>query len=516
MHETAPADETQRYQLGEVIGRGGLGSVHRAWDGRLERWVAIKRLALDPTLGADEVEAKMRREANALAALQHPNVVTVHDFGADEEGPYVVMELIEGQTLDALVESAPFDYESFLELAGQTLSGVAAAHRAGLLHRDLKPGNVMLAAAPSSPFQVKVLDFGLAKFAPTPLAQTLDQSDSLFGSIYFMAPEQFRREALDARTDLYALGCVFYYTLTCRHPFIGDNVATIMASHLQHHVRDLASLRLDVPEPIAEWVMRLLSLHPTDRPAGAAEALTILRALTRTAALPAAPDVSAAPAAPADLGRKLVPLVLASVILAVIGFAGLHFLRAGGKVLPPAAAAVSFGHSSVGPKAGLAPAPSATPAARPLVVATASPTPTPGSVALPASVAPAVPAATPLAAAPPPLPAPPATPAPALLANDLPTLRAQLGQFVEVRGIPVATGRAKSGTVCFLNFSPRAHDGLSLVFFLNGAGSVVRGVEDLQPYVGRAVSVHGQLSDFKGDVQIVVKSLDQIRPDKLD
>jgi predicted Ser/Thr protein kinase len=279
MEESPLTDETQRYQLAECVGRGGLGAVYRAWDGRLERWVAIKRLTAVSTFAAEEVLAAMRREATALAALQHPNVVTVHDFGADEEGPYVVMEYIEGRTLDDCVTSAPFDYTSFLDLAEQTLSGLAAAHRAGLLHRDLKPGNIMLTAEHGAAFQVKILDFGLAKFAAQPTEQTVDQAGTLLGSIYFMAPEQFRRGQLDARTDLYAVGCILYFALTDRHPFDGETVAETMGSHLQHAVRPLKDLRPDVPEAVADWVMRLLSLDPADRPAGAAEALAILRAL---------------------------------------------------------------------------------------------------------------------------------------------------------------------------------------------------------------------------------------------
>ena len=281
LHETTPADETRRYQVGECVGQGGLGSVYRAWDAQLGRWVAIKRLLVDPTLCEEDTRRKMRREATTLASLQHPNIVTVHDFGVDERGPFVVMEFVEGQTLDACVENAPFDGASFLELAQQTLAGVAAAHRAGLLHRDLKPGNIMLTAFLEGTFQVKVLDFGLAKFTAQPLEQTTDQTNSLLGSIYFMAPEQFRREPLDARTDLYALGCVFYYTLTGQHPFAGESVAETMASHLQHIVSDLHQHRPDLPAPLAEWVMSLLRLAPADRPTDAVEALNGLRAAAR-------------------------------------------------------------------------------------------------------------------------------------------------------------------------------------------------------------------------------------------
>ena len=283
MHDTAPADETERYQIGECIGRGGLGSVYRAWDARLGRWVAIKRLHIDAGQAPEDPHAKLRVEANALAALQHPNVVTIHDFGSDEQGPFVIMEFVEGRTLAECVENAPFDCASFLDMAEQMLAGVSAAHRAGMLHRDLKPGNVMLTALAAGSFQVKILDFGLAKFAAHPMEQTVDNANTLLGSIYFMAPEQFRRAPIDARTDLYSLGCMFYYTLTGFHPFTGDTVASTMASHLQHEVRDLATLRRDVPEAVSAWVMQLLSLDPADRPASAAAALVSLRAASHRA-----------------------------------------------------------------------------------------------------------------------------------------------------------------------------------------------------------------------------------------
>ena len=503
MQEGAPKEKTERYQLGECIGRGGLGAVYRAWDARLGRWVAIKRLTIDPAFGAEEVEEKMLREANALAALQHPNVVTVHDFGTDEEGPFVVMEFIEGYTIESCVERAPLDCGSFLMLAEQTLAGVGAAHRAGLLHRDLKPGNVMLAFTPDGSFQVKLLDFGLAKFAPTPMTQTMDQGNGLLGTVPFMAPEQFGGGVIDVRTDLYALGCVFYYTLTGQHPFDGDNAAEIMASHLQHRVIDLGALRSDVPGPVAHWVMRLLSLAPDDRPAGAFEALTILRALTRpgiAADLTAATDAGAQITIPAK--RPFRRFVVGTTVVAAAVAVATYFLwpKLDPRRHAPAVTTTSPGNSvgSIRSK----PIGTEPPVPRPLPAATMGvATPVPAASASP------VPADS---------PSPPST---AILpADDVQALRARMGQIVEVRGVPVATGHAKSGTVVFLNFNPQIHEGLSLVFFVNPAASAtpaapgrVRREEDLQGFVGKELTVHGQLSDFKGDLQIVVRSLDQIR-----
>ena len=489
MYENATNGSTQRYQPGECVGRGGLGAVFRAWDLRLERWVAIKRLTIDPGLGAGEIEAKMRGEANALAALQHPNVVTIHDFGTDEDGPFVVMEFIEGQTLDEFVERAPFDYASFIELATQALAGLVAAHRVGLLHRDLKPGNLMLTVSPDGSFQVKVLDFGLAKFAPLPMTQTLDQGDTLLGTIFFMAPEQFGRGALDVRTDLYALGCVFYYALTGCHPFTGDSVAEIMASHLRHEVRDLGPLRPDVPGPVVAWVMRLLSLVPAERPAQAADALAALRAITRTGTTPVPAD------APANGVAERRPRKSATLLLVGLGIVTAAI---GTAILLPKKATASRAMAA---------------SADPAIPAPAVASPRPGTKAGGdrSSATPVEPAAAAKHAA--------GLPSAALAVDDVPALRARMGQIVDVFGTPVATGRAKTGKVAFLNFSRQVHQGLSIVFFLKASDlsasserGQVRSVEDLQPFIGKPLIVHGQLSDFKGDVQIVANSLDQLRP----
>ncbi len=493
MHEGTPKEMTQRYQVGACVGQGGLGSVFRTWDAQLGRWVALKRLSFDPSLGGTEVEENLRREATALAALQHPNVVTVHDFGIDEGGPFVVMEFIEGQTLEALIEQAPFDYESFLVLATQTLAGVGAAHRAGLLHRDLKPGNVMLAFAPDGTFQVKLLDFGLAKFAPVPMAQTMDQGNMLLGSIFFMAPEQFSRGVLDARTDLYALGCVFYYALTGQHPFDGDSVAEVMASHLQHRVFDLGPLRPDVPGPVAAWVTRLLSLAPADRPAGSAEASSALRALVSPAAttgvvVPAEPRAAHPVGGPAAgwLRRRS---ALALAVFCVLAAAGTYLFSR-----QMASRAPTPVPQSIRPEM-----PAANVHGKPLAEAPANTPPAIGSVPMPVSPGPAAP-----------------VPSVVLAASDITALRPHLGEMVDVRGTPAATGRTKSGTVIFLNFSSHPHEGLSLVFFVKPSSSTtagpVRDTADLQRFVGQDLVVHGQLSDFKGDLQIVVQSLDQIRP----
>ncbi|MCU0797857.1 MAG: protein kinase [Akkermansiaceae bacterium] len=264
----------ERYEIRGKIGQGGLGAVYRAFDRSLNREVAIKRiLAGDDGPQREEAARQMAQETGALAALQHPNIVTIYDVGTDEDGPYVVMELLKGETIDAIVERAPLTYSDFREFAAQVQEGLIAAQDLGFVHRDLKPSNVMVNWLPSGKFQVKLVDFGLAKFSPKPSHQTVDHNDSVYGSIFFMAPEQFERAALDSRTDMYAIGCVYYFALAGRTPFEGDTGPQVMASHLEHRVVPLAEVRPDIPRWVADWVMWHINRLPSDRPENAREAL---------------------------------------------------------------------------------------------------------------------------------------------------------------------------------------------------------------------------------------------------
>lgn len=264
----------ERYEIRGKLGQGGLGAVYRAWDHALKREVAVKRIVSgDEGSQRDEATRQMEKETGALAALQHPNIVTIYDVGSDEDGPFVVMELLTGQTLDDIVTKAPLTWQDFRELALQIQEALIAAQDLGLVHRDLKPSNIMLNWLPSGRFQAKVVDFGLAKFSPKPSVQTVDHSDSVFGSIFFMAPEQFERGALDARVDMYSIGCVYYFTLTGESPFQGDTGPQVMAAHLEHRVVPLAQLRPDLPRWVSDWVMWHINRHPGERPENARESL---------------------------------------------------------------------------------------------------------------------------------------------------------------------------------------------------------------------------------------------------
>ncbi len=272
---------SERYVIKAKLGEGGSGQVYRAWDSNLDRTVALKRLLGNENGDAAEhLRKDLLREASLLSSIQHPNVCQVYDFGVDEEGGYVVMEFVNGEDLE---ESARrrVSVDEFAGIAEQTLEGVVAAHAKNILHRDLKPANVMINWLPNAQFRVKVLDFGLARFVQKAARQPDEPAaQSTKGTIYFMAPEQFRGKEPDSRTDLYALGCLFFYLLTARHPFDGDTVGEIMDRHLEGRQSvQLSALRSDLPAPYGQWIAWLMNCDPQHRPSSATEALQAFRHL---------------------------------------------------------------------------------------------------------------------------------------------------------------------------------------------------------------------------------------------
>jgi eukaryotic-like serine/threonine-protein kinase len=273
--EGSPAGNTaqgiagERYELLEQIGAGAMGVVYRARDRRLQREVALKFLP-EHMCAHPAAAARFLQEARAAAALNQPNIMTLHAIEEDPARPFLVMELVEGETLEArLARRGTLDAAEATGIAAQVAAGLAAAHAKGIVHRDIKPANVMI--TPDG--LVKVMDFGIAK---VPGAVAMTQDGSTLGSSTYMSPEQVRGEAVDARSDLWALGVVMYEMLSGRLPFPGDNQHTVLHNVLHLDPVPLGELQPALPGWLTEAVMRLLSKDRADRPASAGALLAVL------------------------------------------------------------------------------------------------------------------------------------------------------------------------------------------------------------------------------------------------
>ena len=219
---TTPQVLGERYEIGGVLGRGGMAEVHCGRDLRLGREVAVKvlrqDLARDPSF-----QVRFRREAQAAASLNHPAIVAVYDTGEDRTSagatPYIVMEYVEGETLrDVIRREGRLRPEKAMELAADICGALDFSHRNGIVHRDVKPGNVMITPQGS----VKVMDFGIAR-AVSDSAATMTSTAAVIGTAQYLSPEQARGESVDARSDVYSMGCLLYELVTGAPPFTGDS-----------------------------------------------------------------------------------------------------------------------------------------------------------------------------------------------------------------------------------------------------------------------------------------------------
>jgi serine/threonine-protein kinase len=260
-----------RYELGEVIGRGGMGTVHRARDRVLRREVAVKLLP-EALAAADPVRlARFEREARATASLSHRGVVAVYDAGIDDSTRYIVMELVTGRDLAAMMrEQAPLEPSHAAEIAAEIAEALAAAHAAGVVHRDVKPANVMIAQDGSA----RLLDFGVARSTGS---TQLTQASSILGTASYMSPEQAGGKRADERSDIYSLGCVLYAMLTGRPPFTGDTAAAIAHQQIDRAPSPARRLNPSVPADLDALLLSMLAKEPGSRPASAAELALSLR-----------------------------------------------------------------------------------------------------------------------------------------------------------------------------------------------------------------------------------------------
>src|SRR5512133_1011838 len=263
---SSPTTVGGRYELGELLGRGGMAEVRRAVDQRLGRAVAVKQLradlAIDPTF-----QARFRREAQSAAGLNHPTIVAVYDTGEEVDPltgvaiPYIVMELVEGPTLrDVLKDGRKILPERALELTQGVLDALGYSHKAGIVHRDIKPANVML--TPNG--GVKVMDFGIAR-AVADTSATMTQTAAVIGTAQYLSPEQARGEKVDARSDLYSTGCLLYELLVGRPPFVGDSPVSVAYQHVREAPLPPSQLDPEISPEIDAVVLKALAKDPADR-----------------------------------------------------------------------------------------------------------------------------------------------------------------------------------------------------------------------------------------------------------
>ena len=252
------------YEIVEPLGHGGMGEVYRARDTRLRRQVAIKTIS---ARGGIDPEARERfdREARAVAALSHPNILAIYDVGTHEGMPFLAVELLDGETLRSRIESSPLPISTVLDYTAQIGRGLAAAHEHGVIHRDLKPDNIFV----TRDGQVKLLDFGLAT---EPAGETGDESTHfqteqgmLLGTVGYMSPEQARGAPADARSDIFSFGCVLFELLSGRRAFKRESRVETLNAILKEHPPDVTSLRPDTPVALDRVVRRCLEKSPASR-----------------------------------------------------------------------------------------------------------------------------------------------------------------------------------------------------------------------------------------------------------
>src|SRR4051812_12221098 len=290
---TSPQVLGERYEIGGVLGRGGMAGGHPGRDPRPRREGAGKGLrqdlAPDPSL-----QVRFRREAQAAASLNHPAIVAVYDTGEDRTAlgntPYIVMEYVEGETLrDVLRREGHLDPDRAMELAADICGALDFSHRNGIVHRDVKPANVMITPQGT----VKVMDFGIAR-AVSDSAATMTSTAAVIGTAQYLSPEQARGESVDARSDVYSVGCLLYELVTGAPPFTGDSPVAVAYQHVREDPRLPSSINPAIPPDLDAILLKAMSKNPANRYQSAADMRNdLLRALAgqRVEATPVMNDV---------------------------------------------------------------------------------------------------------------------------------------------------------------------------------------------------------------------------------
>jgi Tol biopolymer transport system component len=337
------------YEIQAPLGAGGMGEVYRAHDGRLDRTVAIKVLPASFSSDRERLQ-RFAQEARAAAALNHPNILSIFDIGEERGTPYVVSELLEGETLRDRLRGGPLPVRKVIEYALQITRGLAAAHDKGIVHRDLKPENLFL----TSDGRVKILDFGLAKLmlpatqgesGDAPTIQAATEPGLVMGTVGYMSPEQVRGKAADQRSDIFAFGAILYEMMSGKRAFHGDSAADTMSSILKDDPPELTETNRNVPPALERIVRHCLEKNPAERFQSARDVAFNLEALTEISASGHSSAVRAVPGKVA-YHRWLVPLL--GVCLLLASWAGVYALaRRGMQATNPTFHQVTFRRGTI-------------------------------------------------------------------------------------------------------------------------------------------------------------------------
>jgi serine/threonine-protein kinase len=259
--DTVPDVLADRYEIDSMLGEGGMAKVFRGTDKVLGRTVAVKVLSAQFALDDSSV-ARFRREAQSAAALNHPNVVSVFDTGSDDGVHWIVMEFVEGRTLKEVIqEDGPLAPDRALQIARGVALALASAHESGLVHRDVKPANIMI--TPSG--ETKVMDFGIARAVTSTGDPTLTKTGFVMGTAAYLSPEQAQGKPVDARSDIYSLGCVLYEMLAGRPPFEGNSPVAVASAHMSAEPEPISGVNPAVPREAEAVVARAMRKDPEER-----------------------------------------------------------------------------------------------------------------------------------------------------------------------------------------------------------------------------------------------------------
>src|SRR5687767_14919771 len=317
-----PGFKVGAYEIVGPLGAGGMGSVYRARDTRLGRQVAIKFIA-DEHAADRMAVARLSREARLTSSLNHPNIVTVHDVGEVDGKPYIVMELVDGQSLHARMADGVLPLGQAVQIAAQVADGLAVAHAAGAVHRDLKPRNIMLTTAG----QAKIVDFGLGKIAPVPAGaedstnqRDITDTHAIIGTAGYMAPEQVSRRGIDFRADQFALGSIIYEMVSGRRAFRRETALQTMVSIVESEPRPLSEVAPDTPVELHTIVARCLSKAPAGRYAStedlARDLHDVLSVLAPGSKSGASPRSRERQPSPRPVARRLIAAAVVLVVAA--------------------------------------------------------------------------------------------------------------------------------------------------------------------------------------------------------